>query len=390
MTAPGTRGSRGRGLVLLAATVAVVVVAVLLTRGGTAATEADLRPPPPPTPSETTDEMALVVDEGGIPGARLGQEVIGPEVAGWVAASGRGGVPGRCDVMFAGADVQRGPYDILAWRLDDRIVSIVVVPSEDPVPRGLVVTTQGPELGDTLERAALLPGAEIATEELISEQPDRLRVITVPHGGTETLYSDLGRQDGIAYVEVREPVAARCELADVVGPVARVPSGSPTEPVPTGPPDLTPDGRGDVSFGRPAEELVELGVLERPQRSDVGGGVCALYYPGPLLDAQDPHAGLGTVFARDGLVVGIALWGGRTSEGLAVGDLEARAAAVYPQLLDAEGQLLQGRSVELADGRRVLVRTGRGAVVPRTVDTWVTTEDQTVQEITVYTEDCGA
>ena len=373
--AAGARNRRARAAVLAVLAVLVgVVVAVLLTRGGmddlagdvplTAASEES---------SGSTDEPAgpdITVD--GLRDARLGQPVTEDDTA-WVDEprwAMHADPTSDCRFVVPTSDVGAPGMAVAGWVVDGRLASVMVMQPDYRIP--YVTTPYGIAMDDGLGAAALLPDAELTTEELdepARPRPDRdtvlreLRVVTVPAGGREVLWSDLGGDRGIEYVEVREPSAAQCVLGDHFEP-----------PAPPDAPTVTPVGWGEVRLGRPVAELAELGLVE--PEAGFTRGPCAVHSP---TDAGR-DAGLSSVEVLDGRVAGVAVLAGRTEQGLAIGARAGDVQDVYPDAVPDLGPpgeqswtVVRPNDVSLE-----VTAAATGFVVPDSVDVYLFPAEEVV------------
>lgn len=371
---------RPRSLALPAAGIVLLCGAVLLTRGGTAATEADLAVASPPLPSASDPSSPppatlTELEADGLVGARLGQAV-GRSDTRWVAPYGGDDSPGACTLILSTGDVDVPGLRTSAWRIDSRIVSVAVSQHDRSLVLGLR-TWLGPAMGDALSSAESLPSARFE-RELVAEAVDGdVRTVTVQQDGTETVFSDLGRGQGIAYVEVREPAAERCRLPETPGPGWSSGSGVPV---------LGAGGWGDVDVGSPIQELVDSGLIQPTAVATGGPGGCPVHLPVDRWSDGGPQQGLGGVYVRDGRVAGVRVIAGRTSEGLAVGDPVTAVERAYPELAGGPGRptgWTPGTWVSLADGRSLRVAVADGVVAPRSVDVTLPQAQQRVQSVAV-------
>lgn len=368
----------------------VLVVVVLLTRGDTAVTEADLAAPPPAAEPGTTTEpgpggAGPTVAADGLPGARLGQRVT--EEGPW-ATTGLTDEDGACRFVQPQRSVGAPGLGVFAAVVDEEIVSVVVwQPADYLVP--YVSTPHDVTMGEGLEAAALLPGAELATERLPEpvivdpEAGDRvqgLRVVTVEREGTETRYADLGQGRGIVYVEVRLPAAEACRPRDFMS-LPAPPAGEAEV--------LSAEGWGAVEFGRPVAELVEGGVLAPD--AEPGTGACVRH---PVSQPAGRPFGLRHVESVDGRVVGVTVDEGRTTDGLAVGDLRSRLMQVYPAAEEVEAaagvpdRFPLPLRMRTSDGLRLEAELVARGVVPESV-LWVfAAAEPAVGRLSAYTEGC--
>lgn len=381
-------GGRSRLLLSAGGCVALLLAAVLLTRGGTAATQADLAPPAPvpttttePGPTDSSDRLVMEAD--GISSARLGDDVSSPGGADDWFASGQLSVGGQCELMYPALNNPVAQFEVLGWQHDGRIVAVVAAAFDGRPTGPALATSLGPGFGDGLERAALLAGADPATERLETSLVGEIRTVTVGGTGDVMVFSDLGGDDGISYVEVRTPAGEQCVLdgwESFIGTVDR--------PGADGPPAADDAGRGDIRIGQDVEELVGAGRLSPGNVGDVRLAGCMSYVRQYQVGEDDLIDGLSSVHVRDGLVHGLSFWAGSTAEGLTVGDPEEDVGQVYPELAGLDLEALEQDALQLADGRVLLLSLGRGRVPAGTVDAYLEAGSYSVQSLTVLAGPC--
>lgn len=357
---------RRRVLALLSVVAVIAVVAaVLLTRGdpppaGVSAAPSSRPSTEPSRPPVTGAAMAV----DGLPDLRLGQEVR-QDAPRW-SDSTAGDGSSACRLGAPETAVGEAGLSVVAGAVAGRVVSVVVV-QPGPEPVSSLALPHGLTMGDDLRAAAALPGAELAVEELpeaVIVDPESgavvtgLQVVTVDEAGTQTRYAGLGRDRGIEYVEVRTPEAAACSPATGLFFWPPVPEAE-------GLPELTAEGRGDITLGRPVAELVDSGVLA-PEVQYVPGS-CPRYSP-----PAGSRPGLAYVEATgDGRVAGVAVNAGGTSDGLQVGDRFSEVLAMYPQAsVPAETDPYRPTEplpVHTVDGVQLAVVPGTRPVYPPTL-----------------------
>lgn len=370
------RASR-RGVGVLVVVAVLLVAAVLLTRGSTA-TRVDLAPSPEPG-VEPTGAPRVAAD--GVAGARIGQGLSANDSR-WSTRPDIYGSEGctLVDPMFSAG--LRGSQ-LMAWAVRGRILSVVVGQAPDSIVSP-VALPNGLTMGDDLDDAAGLPGAEVTTERFdvpvgpgfgVDGDIRELRAVTVAGDDHETVYSDLGGDRGIVYVEVRDPAAPDCRLVDPAQAF-----------LPPEVADLRPDGIGEARVGRSVEELVRLGLVE-PTPGDRAASC-------PVHMATDAgwETGIERVTAPGGVVTAVTARVARTDEGLAVGDEEAAVLRVYPDAEPRAGLGLRNGRWEtgLPGDRRLVVGTGPRAVVPESVDYYLSAAEPQVWSLTVEVGGCDA
>ena len=383
--AGGRSGRRAAALVALL--VSVLVTVVLLTRDETAVTDADLAVPEPSATEPASDPGGVgpTIAADGLPGARLGQRVTEDDPW-WTSPLTDEDT--ACRFVQPESDVGAPGLGVFAGVVDEQIVSVVVwQPADYLVP--YVTTPHGVTMGEGLEAAALVPGAEPVVERLpepvvvdpaAGTQLEELRVVTVERDGAQTRYADLGGSRGIVYVEVRLPVAEACRPRDIYSP-------------PTPHADeagvLSVDGWGPLRFGQPVAALVDSGVLAPDV--ETGTGACVRH---EVSEHAVAPVGLRHVDSIDGRLIGAAVTAGRTAEGVAVGDPRSTFVQAYPDAEDVERgggmpePFFAPLQVRTADGLRLQADLVPRGVVPTSI-LWVfAAVEPAVGRLTGHTEDC--
>ena len=383
----GRARSRRRAAALGALILSALLTVVLLTRDETAVTDADLAVPGPSATEPAPDPGGVgpTVTVDGLPGARLGQRVT--EDGPWWT-SPLTDEDTACRFVQPQSDVGAPGLGTFAAVVDEQIVSVVVwQPADYLVP--YVTTPHDVTMGEGLEAAALVPGAELVVERLpepviidpeAGAQLEELRVVTVEQDGRETRYADLGGSRGIVYVEVRLPAAEACRPRDIYSlPTARADDAG----------VLSVDGWGPLQFGQPVAALVESGVLAADV--ETGTGACVRH---EVSEHAAVPVGLRHVDSIDGRLVGAAVTAGRTAEGVAVGDPRSTFLQVYPGAQEVEPgpgtseELFTPLQVSTADGLRLQADLVARGVVPTSV-LWVfAAVEPAVGRLTGHTEDC--
>lgn len=343
------------GLLALAA---AVLAAVMLVRGTTASTPSDLAPAPPPSSAPTSsqsdeqpgrssaplDAPALSTALQRTAGLTLGQE---PQALAVAPGDPAGG---GCRPLGSTDD------GVLGWVVDGTVASVVLLrrgPDAVPLPLSAWVPE---DLGGLLLDAAAAAGPAETVTTGRADLPLLVGVARLPVDGAELVLSDLGREGGPRWAELRTVAGARCALP---GTVVRRLDG-------TGP-ELDPAGLGGgLVPGTAVADLLEAGLVATG--AQVPGpvtGTCAVLAAGPAAPL-----GVSSLVVRDGRLVGAGLAAGAVRGSavgpavgpdvagtLAVGDPVDRVATVFPGLVGPGGLRA------LRDNSGLVVRSPAGRVV---------------------------
>jgi hypothetical protein len=275
---------------------------------------------------------------------------------------------------------------VLGWQVDGTVASLVLVRQDADGDALLLDSWLPAPTAGLLESVAVGAGVtdvlvEVRRPDLVAD----VRVVRAPVPAGELVLSDLGREGGYRWAELRQSRAAACALTSTVARVLGDGSG----------PVADADGWGEIGLDARLDDLRAVGLVDaadedtgaqEPGGVATGAGGCRSV---PVSGGAAP--GLRSLLVQDGRVRAVGLSSGSVASPvgrpLAVGTPVGQVRASFPDRVGpGEMRALRDNSgvvVPLEGDRRVVVSVARPSAVVDDVDLPVTGPEDLVASLLV-------